>query len=38
VLHDVQLDYKLPKQANLILHMLQGSREEKLRAVALELN
>lgn len=38
VLHEVQLDYKLPKQANLSLHMLHGSREEKLRTVALELN
>jgi glycosyltransferase involved in cell wall biosynthesis len=38
VLHEVHLDYKLPKQANLILRMLHGSREEKLRSVALELN
>jgi len=38
VLHDVQLDYKLPKQPNLTLHMLHGSREEKLRKVALALN
>jgi glycosyltransferase involved in cell wall biosynthesis len=38
VLHDVQLDYKLPKQAHLVLQMLKGSREEKLRTVALALN
>lgn len=38
VMHEAQLDYKTPKQANLILRMLHGSREDKLRAVALELN